>query len=69
MHYSLEQLEVFVLATQAGGFTAAARRIGKTQSTISTAIANLPDYGDKLSAIEAAVTNRTSSRPPSRLSA
>ena len=49
MHYSLEQLEVFVLATQAGGFTAAARRIGKTQSTISTAIANLEtDLGVQL---------------------
>ena len=41
MRYSLDQLEVFVLVTQAGGFSAAARRIGKTQSTISNAIANL----------------------------
>ena len=49
MHYSLEQLEVFVLASQAGGFSAAARRIGKTQSTISNAIANLEtDLGVQL---------------------
>lgn len=41
MRYSLDQLEAFVLATQAGGFSAAARRIGKSQSTISNAIANL----------------------------
>ena len=49
MHYSLEQLEVFILATQAGGFSAAARRIGKTQSTISNSIANLEaDLGVQL---------------------
>lgn len=41
MNYSLDQLEVFVLATQTGGFSAAARRLGKSQSTISNAIANL----------------------------
>ena len=49
MRYSLDQLEIFVLATQAGGFSAAARRIGKTQSTISSAISNLEaDLGVQL---------------------
>ena len=49
MRYSLDQLEVFVLATQAGGFSAAARRIGKTQPTISSAISNLEaDLGVQL---------------------
>ncbi len=49
MRYSLDQLEVFVLATQAGSFSAAARRIGKTQSTISNAISNLEaDLGVQL---------------------
>jgi DNA-binding transcriptional LysR family regulator len=49
MLYSLDQLEVFVLATQAGGFSAAARQIGKTQSTVSSAIANLEaDWGVQL---------------------
>lgn len=41
MRFSLEQLEVFVLAVQAGSFSAAARRVGKSQSTVSAAIANL----------------------------
>ncbi|MFD2640676.1 LysR family transcriptional regulator [Pseudomonas japonica] len=41
MRFSLEQLQVFVLAVQAGSFSAAARRVGKTQSTVSAAIANL----------------------------
>lgn len=49
MRYSLDQLEVFVLATEAGGFSAAARKLGKTQSTISSAIANLEaDWGVQL---------------------
>ena len=49
MRYSLDQLAVFVLATQAGSFSAAARRIGKTQSTISNAISNLEaDLGVQL---------------------
>lgn len=41
MRFSLEQLQVFVLAIQAGSFSAAARRLGKTQSTVSNAIGNL----------------------------
>lgn len=41
MRFSLEQLQVFVLAAQAGSFSAAARRLGRTQSTVSAAIANL----------------------------
>lgn len=48
MRYSLDQLAVFVLATQAGSFSAAARR-GKTQSTISNTISNLEaDLGVQL---------------------
>lgn len=41
MRYSLDQLETFAVVVHAGSFSAAARRLGKTQSTISTAIANL----------------------------
>lgn len=41
MRYSFEQLEVFSQVAKSGSFSAAARRLGKTQSTISTAIANL----------------------------
>lgn len=41
MRFSLEQLQVFVAAVQAGSFSAAARRLGRTQSTVSAAIANL----------------------------
>lgn len=46
MRYSIEQLEAFVLSAQLGSFSAAARKLGKTQSTISFAIANLEaDFG------------------------
>ncbi len=41
MRISLENLEAFVTAVNAGSFTAAARRLGKAQSRISTAIGNL----------------------------
>lgn len=41
MRFSLEQLQVFALAVEAGSFSAAARRLGKTQSTVSSAIGNL----------------------------
>ncbi|WP_259754965.1 LysR family transcriptional regulator [Pseudomonas sp. GCEP-101] len=49
MRFSLEQLQVFVAAVNAGSFSAAARRLGKTQSTISAAIGNLEtDLGVEL---------------------
>lgn len=49
MRFSLEQLQVFTTAVQAGSFSAAARRLGRTQSTVSAAIANLEtDLGVEL---------------------
>lgn len=41
MRYSLDQLEMFIAVVRAGSFSAAARVLGKTQSTVSTAMANL----------------------------
>ncbi|HBX1524924.1 TPA: LysR family transcriptional regulator, partial [Klebsiella pneumoniae] len=41
MRYSPEALTAFVEAVDSGSFSAAARRLRKSQSTISTAIANL----------------------------
>lgn len=41
MHYSPEALVAFVEAAALGSFSAAARKLRKSQSTISTAIANL----------------------------
>jgi DNA-binding transcriptional LysR family regulator len=41
MPYSLEQLKVFAEVAQTGSFTAAAQKLGKTQSTVSFAVANL----------------------------
>lgn len=41
MDFSLEQLRAFVTAAETGSFSAAARKLGKAQSVISTAIANL----------------------------
>lgn len=41
MLFSLEQLEAFVAAVEHGSFSAAARSLGKAQSRISTAVANL----------------------------
>lgn len=43
MRFSLEHLEMFVAAVDAGSFSAAARRLGKVQSQVSTAIAGLED--------------------------
>lgn len=43
MDFSLDQLQMFVQAARTGSFSAAARRLGKTQSTVSLAIANLKD--------------------------
>jgi DNA-binding transcriptional LysR family regulator len=46
MRYSLEQLEMFARVAKTGSFSAAARSLGKTQSTISVAISNLEvDWG------------------------
>lgn len=41
MGFSLEYLEAFTAAVETGSFSAAARRLGKAQSRVSTAIANL----------------------------
>lgn len=41
MRYSLEQLQTLVLVAKTGSFSAAARQLGKTQSSVSMAIANL----------------------------
>ncbi|BCK61794.1 LysR family transcriptional regulator [Aeromonas hydrophila] len=41
MNPSLEQLKTLLVAAQAGSFSAAARQLGKAQSVVSTAIANL----------------------------
>ncbi|MBR9727217.1 LysR family transcriptional regulator [Shewanella intestini] len=49
MNWSIEQLEAFVTAVNSGSFSAAARTLGKAQSRVSTAIANLEvDLGFKL---------------------
>jgi len=41
MHFSPESLEAFLQAVETGSFSAAARKLRKSQSTISNAIANL----------------------------
>ena len=41
MAYSLEQLQIFAAIDKAGSFSGAARLLGRTQSSVSTAIANL----------------------------
>ncbi|OYD24645.1 LysR family transcriptional regulator [Oceanimonas baumannii] len=41
MSFSLEQLQAFVTTVESGSFSAAARRLNKAQSVISTAVANL----------------------------
>lgn len=43
MKYSPESLEAFVQTVASGSFSAAARALAKSQSTISTAVANLED--------------------------
>ncbi|AXE32039.1 LysR family transcriptional regulator [Chromobacterium phragmitis] len=49
MSLSLDALSAFVYAADLGSFSAAARRLGKSQSTISEAIANLEiDLGNPL---------------------
>lgn len=41
MRYSLDQLETLVTVVECGSFSAASRRLGRAQSAVSTAIANL----------------------------
>lgn len=41
MNWTLDQLQAFVLSVKHGSFSAAARKLGKAQSRVSTAIANL----------------------------
>lgn len=41
MRLTLEQVEAFVLASRHGSFSAAAREMGRSQSTVSTSISNL----------------------------
>jgi DNA-binding transcriptional LysR family regulator len=41
LRYSLDQLQTFAKVAQVGSFSAAARELNKTQSTVSLAIANL----------------------------
>lgn len=41
MRFSWEQVEAFVTAARTGSFSAAARELGKAQSAVSSAIANL----------------------------
>ena len=41
MNWTVDQLEEFVTAVKLGSFSAAARHLGKAQSRVSTAIANL----------------------------
>lgn len=43
MRFSLDHLEAFVTAVDVGSFSAAARKLGKVQSQVSTAIACLED--------------------------
>ncbi|MFV0422590.1 LysR family transcriptional regulator [Oleidesulfovibrio sp.] len=49
MLFSLEQLEAFQAAAETGSFSAAARKLGKAQSAVSTAVSNLEiDLGVEL---------------------
>jgi DNA-binding transcriptional LysR family regulator len=49
MRLSLDQLQAFVAAADCGSFSAAARRLGKAQSVVSTAVSNLEiDLGNAL---------------------
>ncbi|BAJ00126.1 LysR family transcriptional regulator [Shewanella violacea] len=49
MNWTLYQLEAFVLSVNHGSFSAAARKLGRAQSRVSTAIANLEvDLGFEL---------------------
>lgn len=57
MRLTLEQVEAFVLAERHGSFSAAAREMGRSQSTVSTSIANLEI------ALETELFDRTSRFP------
>ncbi|OBT16792.1 LysR family transcriptional regulator [Vibrio sp. UCD-FRSSP16_10] len=49
MNWTLDQLSAFVFSAQLGSFSAAARKLGKAQSRVSTAVANLEaDLGFEL---------------------
>ncbi|MEZ8966570.1 LysR family transcriptional regulator [Vibrio breoganii] len=49
MNWTLDQLQSFVYSAQLGSFSAAARKLGKAQSRVSTAVANLEaDLGFEL---------------------
>lgn len=49
MNWTIDQLEAFACAVQQGSFSAAARKLGKAQSRVSTAINNLElDLGFEL---------------------
>lgn len=41
MNFTLDQLEAFWVSAETGSFSAAARKLGKAQSAVSTAISNL----------------------------
>lgn len=41
MNFTLDQLEAFTTAAATGSFSAAARKLGKAQSAVSTAVSNL----------------------------
>ncbi len=41
MNWSIAQLDAFVTTVTEGSFSAAARKLGKAQSRVSTAVANL----------------------------
>lgn len=41
MNWNLDQLECLLAAAESGSFSAAARRLGKAQSAVSTVIAHL----------------------------
>ena len=41
MNFSLEQLQAFVTTVETGSFSAVGRRLGKAQSSVSAAVANL----------------------------
>jgi DNA-binding transcriptional LysR family regulator len=55
MRHSPEALTAFAEAATLGSFSAAARKLGKSQSTVSSAIANLEiDLGSRCSTAAAA---------------